>query len=491
MKKMTSFLFILSILIFSCSQEEEKTITLISEAAQQVNVDVPQTRWKKSVFIAQDAEDTTRSYLDPVVDEVLFNQLSRIPDLLVQKQKNNLTDYAVKRSVRKEEDTWILWVQIEETGTGEVIYENRIENEDPAVFSASLLDETAVSQNMGIAGSQETTAPEKSAESALQLKYINAISLLEVNDYEATNEAVRLFKEILRHDSDFSKAAVGLVHSYLQVIHNDWDKNVAFIQLAQDAALKAVEIDPMSAKSHEALAMVYLLRHKMKEAEKSFLKAIDLNPNLSSSWKGLADVYSHYGLYEAAQKAYEMHLMLASSSKDAILSNALINIGLGYYSKARKDMLRLLTSYPHSDYVYVFIALTHLYENDLSSAAASVKKGFNSNKYNTLAHAVQAMIFARQGDLNKALGVLELEVKPDVGTDASLAVAVAAVYALIGQKGNAVQWLRKAVQWGYHEYLWIKNDPNFNEMRDDLRFKAVLEELKNRWQQQRMAYLKE
>lgn len=485
-KLLVGFLLI-SLFILHCSKEEE-SITRIPEA-QNIQVELPVTDWQKSMSIASLDCNTSSGFSDPIFKKWIFNELSRISNLRVQKQSTDQADYHLKACFQKVEDGWVSEVRVEEAATDRLIYKKKMNFQEQDITDALFIDEDSLAQALGLQILKEESVSSIVIGSELRAMYHEAVFLLDENKYISTNRAVQLFKEILRREPDYALAAVGLVHSYQQVIHNDWDKNVAFIQLAQDAALKAVEMDPFLAEAHEALADVYVLRHKMKEAEKSYLKAVELNSNLSDSWDGLALIYSHYGLYEPAQSAYEKVILLDPDNYKARLSNALIYISLGEYLKARNELKRILESYPHFNFVYTFIGLIDFYESNWSAAKESVLKGMDSEEYVTLSHAVVAMIYAKEGNFDKALSELELEVKPYVKTDASLAVSVAAIYALIGQKGNAVTWLQKAFDWGYSEYPWLKNDPNLSSMKGDDRFDALMQDFLNRWQEKQLAYL--
>jgi hypothetical protein len=118
----------------------------------------------------------------------------------------------------------------------------------------------------------------------------------------------------------------------------------------------------------------------------------------------------------------------------------------------------------------------------LNEAESEIRKGLVSPEYGSFSHAVLAMVFAKQGRLDDSLGEVELEVKPYVGNDPSLATAVAAIYTLLNRKGEAIQWMEKALEWGYLEYIWVDTDPNFGGLRNDERFIRILETMRRAWE---------
>ena len=56
-------------------------------------------------------------------------------------------------------------------------------------------------------------------------------------------------------------------------------------------------------------------------------------------------------------------------------------------------------------------------------------------------------------------------------------------YALIGQRENALRWLRRAVECGFINYPFLATrDPFLASLRDDAEFKELMEQVRRRWQ---------
>ena len=158
------------------------------------------------------------------------------------------------------------------------------------------------------------------------------------------------------------------------------------------------------------------------------------------------------------------------------------------YGTAEAELRRVLRIHPDKAYFHSFLALARYYQDDFEEATRELNQGFRAESYRPFSHAVKAMIHVKQGRLDDALGEVEMEVKPYVGNNASLATAVAAVYVLLNRNGEAIQWLEKAVSWGYKEYLWLAYDPNFKELMGDERFHHILDGLKKTWEENMRRY---
>ncbi len=55
---------------------------------------------------------------------------------------------------------------------------------------------------------------------------------------------------------------------------------------------------------------------------------------------------------------------------------------------------------------------------------------------------------------------------------------MASIYAVQGNKEEAVRWLQKAVDAGWREYHYASRYPLFENIRDDERFKRIMNETK-------------
>ena len=66
--------------------------------------------------------------------------------------------------------------------------------------------------------------------------------------------------------------------------------------------------------------------------------------------------------------------------------------------------------------------------------------------------------------------------------DQDVAYRLATAYALAGDKHEALEWLECSISMGNENYPWISGSPNWEGLRDEPRFKDILEDLKARWE---------
>ena len=71
--------------------------------------------------------------------------------------------------------------------------------------------------------------------------------------------------------------------------------------------------------------------------------------------------------------------------------------------------------------------------------------------------------------------------KPEDVIDGDLAEWIGATYALLGEKEHALAWLRQAVKRGNHNYPWFQKDKNWDSLRSDPQFQAIMSEVEGYW----------
>ena len=77
---------------------------------------------------------------------------------------------------------------------------------------------------------------------------------------------------------------------------------------------------------------------------------------------------------------------------------------------------------------------------------------------------------------------MDERVKEIARADQDVAYRVANVYALDKNADEAIAWLERSISMGNENYPWIASNPNWEALRDEPRFKEIVEELKEKWE---------
>ena len=89
-----------------------------------------------------------------------------------------------------------------------------------------------------------------------------------------------------------------------------------------------------------------------------------------------------------------------------------------------------------------------------------------------------AYLYASRGQRDK-IDPSILQEKPEDVADGDAAYWIGSVYALLGEKAQALIWLRRAIQLGNHNYPWFVRDKNFDKLRGDREYEQLLAEIRN------------
>ncbi len=101
---------------------------------------------------------------------------------------------------------------------------------------------------------------------------------------DADLEGVPRFERVIAKDPTFAPAYAGLAEAHLAGSEDEQFGPANELVKLQAAAEKALELDPLLAEAHAAMAMVYARKAQWKDSEKSFRRALELDPNDSMTY---------------------------------------------------------------------------------------------------------------------------------------------------------------------------------------------------------------
>jgi hypothetical protein len=58
---------------------------------------------------------------------------------------------------------------------------------------------------------------------------------------------------------------------------------------------------------------------------------------------------------------------------------------------------------------------------------------------------------------------------------------IGSLYALLGDKTNAMAWLRRSVALGNHNYPWFRRDKNYQKLHGDPDYERLMREVEGYW----------
>lgn len=280
-------------------------------------------------------------------------------------------------------------------------------------------------------------------------------------------KGLEFFQEAIDVDPTYALAYSGLADSYLVLGNNSILPGREVYPKAKVAALKALELDETSAEAHASLSGVLAdYDRDWDGALKELQSAIKLNSNYATAhhWYGMR--LAEIGRNEQALREIEQARRLDPLSIRINANVALILYWGHQYDQAIIAAHKALELEPNDDGAHT--RLGEIYLQKGMSKEAIVEFRICGCTGPTLARAYAAM-----GNKPEALRELRRVQQPSTPEYIS-SFLIGRVYATLGEKEKALDWLQK----GFDEYAggmdWLKVDPALDPIRSDPRFQKLM-----------------
>lgn len=304
--------------------------------------------------------------------------------------------------------------------------------------------------------------------------YLEGVFYWNMRTEEGLNKGINYFREAIDKDPHYTMAYVGLAESYVVLPgYRILSGKEAYPQ-AKEAALKALEIDEGLAEAHAALAHVRLGYDFDREAaENEIRRAIELNPNYATAHDWHAFVLVSLGRLEEAisegKRAQELDP----------LSQA-INDDLGYYLYVAGDndqaiiqLRKTLAMYQSMPMPHMLLGRAYVQKRMFTEAIKEFQSAATLSGNHPLYQAWLGYGYATSGRRSEAQQIIDELIRPS-NTKYVSPYDVAAVWAGLGDKNQAVKWLGKAYEERAAHLVHIYIEPAFEPLRSDPRFQELL-----------------
>jgi eukaryotic-like serine/threonine-protein kinase len=312
---------------------------------------------------------------------------------------------------------------------------------------------------------------------------------------ESARKVQRLLLEAVAKDPNFSEAYARLSVSYASLYFHEGPGDSMTprdrLERAQEAAERALQLDPRSADAYSAFGVICWVQGRFEESIPNIRKAISLAPNFSDEWYLLGHQYHFCGLLDQAERAFRRAVELNPTVDLNVCHHVQLLLYLGRTVEAEQEVRRALAANPESILKMSYLGELLYYQGKVQEAqpllTQAAERWWPAGAPNPLFYESMEFagyLYASQGK-RENIDVRFFKLSPEKIYDGNDAYRRAGVYALLGDRDPAIAWLRRAVELGYNNYPWYARDKNLDKLRANPEFQRILAEVKSNWNRYR------
>jgi adenylate cyclase len=355
-------------------------------------------------------------------------------------------------SVRKSGNRLRITTKLVNVSDGSHLWTNRYDRELEDIFS--IQEDIATNVATELKGyltshEKEVMRPQKTSIEAYEY-FLKGIELFHQLDVW---ESKLMFEKAIKIDPSYAPAHAGLTDVLGQIY--EWhggDSKV--LAIAESHSVIALSLNPSMSESHSSYGFVLSLRKKYDEANQEFLEAIRLNPNSFRAYYQYARMCFSLGNIE---KSAELFLKASEVRLEDFQSLLLLAQSLDILgnNEAQKDALK--------------------------QGLKRVKKHIEFNPTDRRALSLGSGSLFQNGEEEEALKWINkaIELYPN---DGGVIFNGACLFAKSGKKEKAIDLLEIAVDKGWGSKEWIEQDQDYDILRDEPKFKALIKKLNEKYQ---------
>jgi non-specific serine/threonine protein kinase len=339
--------------------------------------------------------------------------------------------YVLGGSLRRAGNRLRITAQLVETHSGHTLWAQRYDREMADVFEVQDEIARSIAQafRINLTPQEESKIARKPTENSLAYDYF-----LRGRSYtrrESLDFAIQMFEQAIKLDSSFASAYAGIANACgLQFEYHG--RNPVWIERAETACQRALELDPKLADALVARARIFYSQQQYDEAARYSLQAIDRKPDCEGAYNVLGRAYFASGRFQEAADLIERAVEANGDDYNVYIpyTNSLDRLGNTAVSRRFREMEMLVL------------------ERQLEMVPEDVRaRGLLAADYANIGRADDAV---RHAEMAVAL-------RP---SDSSVLYNAACTYGVLRKKPEALALLKRAKEAGYSNDHWPRLDPD-------------------------------
>jgi serine/threonine protein kinase/Tfp pilus assembly protein PilF len=292
---------------------------------------------------------------------------------------------------------------------------------------------------------------------------------------EGLNKGIEYFRQAIEKDPTYAVAYAGLADCYSSLAEYNIVLPKEAFPRANEAALKALEIDDTLAEAHTSLAKIKTVYDWDRSgADREFRRAIELNPSYATAHQWYGEALGQMGRLNEAVAQYKRALELDPLSLVINRNMGFIFIVEREYDQAIEQERKTLEIEPNFGGARYLLGQAYILKSLYKEAIAEAEKDVLISPRSVDALSWLGYTYAVAGGRAEALKVIDklTQLSKQMHVPPSY---MAAIHVGLVEKDKAFEWLEK----GYEERsigfgFGINPDPIWDPLRSDPRFADLL-----------------
>jgi TolB-like protein/Tfp pilus assembly protein PilF len=287
---------------------------------------------------------------------------------------------------------------------------------------------------------------------------------------DGLRKGIDFFGQAIMRDQDYGLAYAGLADCYLLLNVYNVTSAEDSVPKAENAANRALSINPNLAEAHTSLAFVTYRYHlKWAEAEQHFKKAISLNPSYATAHQWYGSLLAATGRLNEAVAETKMAHDLEPFSLTIYSDYIRTLYYAGQLDHAHREVLKLREMDPNFARALYELGLVLEEQGKFEEAITTFRTGLKSAPDDIFGLTALGHAQARAGKKNEAERVIarlqELSKQQYVSP-----YQTAVIYAGLDNRKMALDWLEKSRDERFNWLPFLEVDPVLKSLRSEPRF---------------------
>jgi len=287
--------------------------------------------------------------------------------------------------------------------------------------------------------------------------------------------AIEMFERALQLDPRFAEARAYHAFSQFLLIDGGYSNDAGLLYKAEEETRQALEDNPRSPIALSARPAVLLYQGRKELVPGEVQAALQVNPDSPDAKIWLVNYHQLNGDYAAAEALAREVLQNAPLFFPARMNLAEMRRQQGDFADAIRQFGKILEQDPENIYAIQKLARAYAEKGDLRSARLALEGARPDHRRNYEIRLGWAVQLALEGQRARALEEMDADVLKFAAMVPHLTSRAAEFYAALNDAPKALEWLEVALRNGDERAEWFSRNPLLANIRNEPRFKQILD----------------